>query len=218
MTVSGTLWRNGLVMEDLETGTYWSQVTGQGLTGRLKGQTLSTVPAVQTTWSNWYRSYPDTKVMKKDRAVLSSAYKAYFEDPTRTGLFRTKWLREQMPGKDLVHGLADGRHSLAVPDKTLKRGDLLHAALGEKAVVLVRTSDNGVRAYFASAGEKTLKFQRGQGPESFLDRQTGSTWDLTRGICTEGELQGEKLEPLSVTAAFWFAWSTFYPNTTIVRE
>ena len=218
MTVSGTLWRNNLVMEDLETGTYWSQVTGEGLTGKFKGRTLSTVPVVQTAWVDWLRSQPDTKVLKKDREVRSSVYEAYFKDPSKNGLFRTEWLMEQMPGKELVHGLADGPHALAVRDKTLKRGDLLHANLGDKAVIVVRTSDNGVRGYFASRGGKKLKFHRGQDFDSYVDQQTGSRWDLARGVCIEGQLQGRKLEPLPVTVAYWFAWNTFYPNTGIVRQ
>jgi hypothetical protein len=219
MTVSGTLWRNGLVMEDLETGTYWSQITGEGVTGKFKGKTLLTVPVVQTAWSDWYRSHPDTKVLKKNRAIRSSVYEAYFKDPTRNGLFRTEWLINQMPGKELVHGVADGPHALAVRDKTLKRGNLLHATLGDKAVLVVRTSDNGVRAYFASTSEgRTLKFHPGKDPNSAMDRETGSTWNLAQGICIAGEYQGKKLEPLPVTVAFWFAWSTFYPNTRIVRQ
>ncbi len=218
MTVSGALWRNGLVMEDLETGTYWSQITGEGLAGKFKGRTLRTVPVVQTAFSDWLRSQPDTKVLKKDREARSPVYEAYFKDPSKNGLFRTEWLMGQMPGKELVHDVADGPHGLAVRDKTLKRGDLLHANLGDKGVIVVRTSDNGVRGYFASKGGETLKFHRGQDFDSYVDQQTGSTWDLARGVCVEGQLQGRKLESLRVTAAFWFAWSTFYPNTGIVRQ
>jgi len=202
-------------MQDLETGNLWSHITGEGLAGEHKGLTLSTVPVVQTTWSDWHRTHPDTKLLKKSREIRSSNYEAYFKDPTRYGLFRTEWLRDRMPGKELVYGITDGPHSLAVPDKKMKKGDLLGATLGEREVLVVRTSDNGVRAYIARRGKGGLTFRQGPEPGEYADKETGSIWDLDRGVCVKGKRKGERLEPLRVTAAFWFAWSTFYPNTRI---
>ena len=212
LIVSGRLWRNGLVMEDLETRSYWSQITGEGMVGKFKGSSLATVPAVQTTWSDWRRTHPDTKLLKKSREIRSSAYEAYFQDPKRYGLFRTEWLIDRMPGKALVHGITDGPHALAVPDKKIKKGNLLWASLGERDVLVVRTLDNGVRAYLAATA---THLQPGPTPGEYADKETGSIWALDRGICVRGKRKGEHLEPLPVTAAFWFAWSTFYPNTDI---
>ena len=213
LIVSGRLWRNGLVMQDLETRSYWSHITGVGLLGRHKGRSLSTIPVVQTTWSDWHRTHPETKLLKKSREIRSSAYEAYFKDPARFGLFRTEWLRDQMPGKELVHGIADGPHSLAVPDKKIRKGDLLWANLGERGVLVIRTLDSGVRAYLAATA---TRLQAGPVPGEYADKETGSIWDLNRGICVSGRRKGEHLEALRVTAAFWFAWSTFYQNTRIV--
>lgn len=92
------------------------------------------------------------------------------------------------------------------------QGDLLRADLGDRGVLVVRTLDNGVRAYLV---ETTTHFKKGPVPGEYADKATGSIWDLDRGICVRGKRKGEHLEPLSVTAAFWFAWSTFYPNTGI---
>jgi hypothetical protein len=215
LIVSGMLWRNGLIMQDTETGSLWSHITGDALMGRHKGRTLSTVPVVQTTWSDWSRSHPDTKVLKKSREIRSSAYESYFRDPARTGLFRTEWLKDRLPGKELVHGIADGPHSLAVPDEQIPRGELLRATLGEEPVLVVRTSDNGVRAYRARTNKGLVTLQPGAKPGQYTDRETGSLWDLHQGVCLKGKRKGDHLEPLNVTAAFWFAWSTFYPNTHI---
>ena len=115
LIVSGRLWRNGLVMQDLETRSYWSQITGEGMMGKHEGRILTTVPAVQTTWSEWYRTHPETKLLKKYREIRSSAYGAYFKDPKRYGLFRTEWLADRMPGKALVHGITDGCQAKKLP-------------------------------------------------------------------------------------------------------
>ena len=38
--VSGMLWRNSLIMRDRETGSLWSHVTGEGLSGPAKSKRL----------------------------------------------------------------------------------------------------------------------------------------------------------------------------------
>jgi hypothetical protein len=53
--------------------------------------------------------------------------------------------------------------------------------------------------------------------EVVKDRGTGSTWDLDRGVAVDGPLAGATLERIPVTTAFWFAWSSFYPNTAVVE-
>ena len=57
--VSGMLWRNSLVMQDRETGTNWSQVTGEAIRGTLTGQELRQIPAQQTTWGKWRSGHPE---------------------------------------------------------------------------------------------------------------------------------------------------------------
>jgi hypothetical protein len=44
-----------------------------------------------------------------------------------------------------------------------------------------------------------------------------STRNLDRGVAVDGPLAGRTLERISVTTAFWFAWSSFYPNTEVAE-
>jgi hypothetical protein len=48
------------------------------------------------------------------------------------------------------------------------------------------------------------------------DQETTSLWDLRTGECIKGELEGKKLIDIQVLDAFWFAWSSFYPNTQVL--
>jgi hypothetical protein len=211
--VSGKLWRNSLIMQDLETGSLWSHVTGEALHGTAAGQRLEVIPSVQTTWEAWVGEHPETQVLKKDRSITSSVYKSYFEDPDRIGMFRARWLMEKMPGKALVHGVTRGPHALAAADTTLE--NLVTAALGEDPVVLWRGADGGVRAFLAELDGEPLEFKN-HSSEAPVDKGTGSTWDLVRGVGLSGTLAGRELEELPVTTAYWFAWSAFYPNTAVV--
>lgn len=212
--VSGKLWRNSLIMQDMETGSLWSHITGEALDGPAKGQQLQDIPSVQTTWSKWVRQHPETKVLKKDRAVTASAYEDYFKDPEKVGIFRARWLAEKMPGKTLVHGIARGPHAVAVDDPNLK--GVVAATVGETHIVLWRGADGGVYAWVAELEHGPLEFIP-QSDTALRDRMTGSTWDLDRGVCLSGPLAGRTLESVPVTTAYWFAWSSFYPNTAVAQ-
>lgn len=156
LIVSGRLWRNSLVMQDEETGTYWSHVTGEAIEGPLKGKRLETIPAVQTTWKAWRAEHPNTEVLKKSAEITSSRYESYFSDPKRTGLFRSRWLVDRMPGKTKVHGVALGPHALAVTDESLAAGGKVVRKLGDAEIQVVRSRDGGVRA-FRMTGRETAE-------------------------------------------------------------
>lgn len=174
--VSGKLWRNSFIMEDRETSTSWSHVTGRALDGPGRGAQLQALPSVQTTWIEWKTAHPATEVLKKSEEVLSSHYESYFSDPDRMGLFRAQWLTEKMPGKTLIWGTTVGTHAVALTDEALIEGKEVEVELGKAMVVVERGTDGGVRAY-----------------------------------------AGEERDEIPVTRAFWFAWSSFYPNTQVVQ-
>jgi len=184
------------------------------MSGKLRGKHLSTIPVVQTTWKKWFNDHPDTKVLRKNKSIRSSRYEKYFQDSKRTGLFRTYWLQDRMPGKKLIIGIVWGPYALAIADSKLQVGKLVQAQIGEDDVVVIRARDGEVRAFLAKMEDVTLKFQRKN--KSYFDEQTKSRWDMERGVCVEGKLKGKTLNSIQTTTAFWFAWSTFYPNTKVI--
>lgn len=154
--VSGKLWRNSLIMQDKETGSLWSHITGECLDGELKGAQLEMIPVVQTSWAEWSADHPNTRVLKKSEEIKSSGYEKYFADPDRTGLFRTTWLQDRLPGKSIVHGVLLGPHSLAVADSALVVGKPVATTLGEVAVTVTRDMDGGVRAVRDDTGAELV--------------------------------------------------------------
>ena len=144
--VSGKLWRNSLIMQDLETGSLWSHVTGKALEGKLAGASLDMIPSVQTTWSEWVAAHPRTRVLHKPDEIRSSRYESYFTDEDRVGIFNAGWLHERLSAKTLVHGLIDGPHALAVVDAALPEEDDLIVTLGGSDVRVRRDRDGGVIA------------------------------------------------------------------------
>ena len=155
--VSGKLWRNSLIMQDRETGSSWSHVTGRAIDGKTKGAQLEKLEAVETTWELWYAAHPRTAVLEKSEEVRESHYQEYFDDPKRRGLFRAQWLTEKMSGKTLVYGAAVGPHAVAVTDSALASGSSVQVDLGGTPVVVSRAADGGVRAFIAGADGQELE-------------------------------------------------------------
>ena len=69
LAVSGQLWRESLVMYDVQTHSLWSQLRGEAMMGTLKGTRLRVVPSVLTDWETWRRTRPGSTV-------------AWFDGPT----------------------------------------------------------------------------------------------------------------------------------------
>jgi hypothetical protein len=213
--VSGRLWRNSLIMMDRETGTSWSQVTGRAIDGAHRGAQLQKLEAVQTTWERWRSVHPDTLVLKKSDEVLGSPYQKYFDDPDRMGLFRAQWLADRMPGKTLVFGAMLGSHALAVTEGALDGEGMIKADVGGVPVVLARGPEGGVRAFAARIDDEELELSRDPATGKVMDAG-GSTWDLATGRSIAGPRLGARLETVAVTPVFWFAWSSFFPNTQVI--
>lgn len=214
--VSGKLWRNSLVMQDRETGTLWSHVTGEALHGPLAGRSLDMLSSVQTTWKEWSARHPDTRVLRKETPVRGSRYEAYARDPSRFGIFRSARAVRKLPGKSLVYGIARGGEAVAVAGPALEGDGLLHLEIGGESVLVVRGRDGGVRAFLPRAGGRGLRFRRDEG--RLRDEATGSSWDAETGRCVAGALAGSALEEIPVRPAYWFAWVSFFPDSRVVNR
>lgn len=82
-----------------------------------------------------------------------------------------------------------------MPGKTLVHG----AALGTHAVAVTDEALAGGKTPLARLGEVSVIFERGAdgGVRAWVDRVGGP-------------------ETVAVTPVFWFAWSSFYPNTQVI--
>lgn len=203
-------------MQDKETGTLWSHITGEAMDGDLTGNRLEMLPSVQTNWRQWFQQHPGTKVLRKEADITGSRYERYFADPDRIGIFRSRWLMDRMPGKKRVFGLTVGPHALAVAENKIISGEILTVDVGGKPVVVFRSLDGGVKGFIAIAGDIGLTFTVGEDTAIMVDEETQSEWDLTTGVCVKGTLEKTTLQEILVRRAYWFAWSSFYPNTLVI--
>ena len=93
---------------------------------------------------------------------------------------------------------------------------------GAQSVLDRRLIDNSravgaTGVFLARVDGQTLEFAANpEDPLTFIDRQTGSRWNVF-GVAEAGELEGARLTPVLHANHFWFAWSAFEPETEVVE-
>ncbi|MEO7165487.1 MAG: DUF3179 domain-containing protein [Chthoniobacterales bacterium] len=215
---SGFLYRSNKLMYDRETKSLWSTIEGEPVVGSLVGRGLKLEPlaVVTTTWGEWRRRHPETRVLS-----LATGYdRDYTEGAAYRDYFATDDLMFIVPDSDTrlrnkaeVLALRFGPATeppVAIAQQFLTKHPIYQGKLGATNYVVL-TDETGANRVYDSGGEK---FDRSS-PTSLTTRE-GAEWRLT-----EAALIGPKKERLSrlpAHRAFWFGWHAAHPDTRLVEE
>ncbi len=186
---AGALVMNAMTWYDHETDSIWSQPVGQAFRGPLTGTKLELLPFQLTTWSNWVESYPETLVMINDVSRLSN--------------------RRQGFQPDFVIGLILNNQPKAYYYKDVEAAGVINDSLGDVPIV-VWAENNDFNAYIRRLGDQTLTFKLDG--DLLVDQETGSIWDISRGLAKEGPLVGEGLQPVPSLSSYECVFRDFYPQ------
>ena len=211
--VSGRLIMNNLVMWDRQTKSLWLQITGEGVEGENKGQTLAGVPHTQTTWAAWREAHPETLILDKGGGYRGDSYGGYY-DGGRKGVLGESNDDDRLPPKDLVVGYVAGSNAKGYPFRTLVETPVINDEFegDEIAVVFDERSDTG-QIFERDVNGRTLTLSLVERTDSDIvlsDLETGTTWSGISGEALSGPLLGERLRARPSFYAFWFAWSDFF--------
>lgn len=111
--VSGLLYNSNIIPYDRSTMSYWSQILGTSVNGENRGTEAQTYPVIETTWSNWKKMYPDSKVLS-DNTEYNRPYEDYPYGTYRTAeflIFPVKYSDRRLPNKERVHAINVGNTS-----------------------------------------------------------------------------------------------------------
>jgi hypothetical protein len=64
--VSGLLYNSDMLLYDRQTESLWSQIMEKAISGSRQGEQLNTVPVQMTSWQEWKKQYPDSKLLSRD--------------------------------------------------------------------------------------------------------------------------------------------------------
>ena len=192
------LWNRSLVMMDQETGGLWSHLLGRCMRGEMKGTELKPINSVLTTWSDWKATHPSTDVMLWPQG---GGYRFDSDYYRKIGLSR------------FVAGITIGDQAKAYPFDQLEKQPIVNDGSGERVWVVAFDPQTGsVRRFDRRLDDRVLEFKQDDA-KKIVDVQTGSYWDLRRGVAIEGPLKGRFLASQIVLPSFRIAWETFHPES-----
>ena len=231
---SGRLFASALVMYDRATETLWTHYDGQAVIGVLTGEQLKAHPAPLMAWDQFRSTYPTGKVLDWTQSGFNRDYgrNPYtgYDDPDNTPFLFRGTLDDRAAAMQRVVGVTYEGASAAFALDTVSGGE------GRASAVTVGNSDvvifwvagqasaldagqvfggrdvGSTGVFIPQAGGRDLTFS--YDGEHFVDAETGSLW-LLNGEAIEGELVGEKLVQIAHLDTFWFAWSTYQPETSL---
>ena len=218
--MEGSLIYNTLVMYDRETESRWSQFLGSAVDGPKQGSELAFVPSVMVTWGAWKTEHPYTLFLDTGSSRRSyDSYEDYYADPDAIGAYGEANSDRRFDRKDTVLGVAVGEQAQAYALRDLFRNNVINDTLGETSVVAVYDQRSGLATVFdRTVGGRVLTLGQGDEPLHMTDEETGSAWNKLDGKGVSGPLKGEQMTMIPSFQLFWFAWSDFYPDTTVYES
>ena len=181
-------------MKDLETKSLWSHLLGKSMRGDLKDAQLKSIPSLLTDFETWARLHEDTTIMTMP-PTDSRFTRGYYNNLEK-----------------YVVGMSNDAMAKAWAYPDLKSNPLLNDKFGEEPVVILFDAVSATPVIFdRTVEEQVLTFVRDG--ETYTDKESQSTWDLERGIATDGELKGKELVRRAAVPSFKVAWETFYPKS-----
>ena len=215
---SGFLYRSNKLMYDQATQSLWSTMRGTPVVGPLagKGIVLESGPVVTTTWGEWRRRHPGTRVLSLDTGhrrdyAEGAAYRDYFA--TDELMFSVPALDTRLKNKDEVFTVRLAGHPeapLAISAGFLAATPVHHDAI-EGTELVVLTDPSGANRAYAS---EDVTFIRYDGDRSVED-SSGTIWTMDEHALTAPD--GRALRRIPAQRAFWFGWHAAFPSTRLVQ-
>ena len=193
----GGLFMNAMTWWDHETSSVWSQVWGQAIAGPLKGTALALIPASIVPWGTWKAEHPDTLALNT---------------------MSIRWARREQPQDNWVVGIAIGEHYKAYYYEALIRDGVVNDFVGPYPIALYADEKTrNVHAYLRQTEERVLTLKLDETGEYLVDAETGTKWNISRGLPKDGGPNAEGLLLVPYISSFDWAWLDFHPGSEFYR-
>jgi len=211
--VSGRLTNNNLIMYDRATETWWPQVLATAIPGPWNDdpaiRSLREFRVVWTTWERWTAAHPGTRVLSTKtgfaREYGLDPYGSYnprtgYYSPESDPRFPAFSGDRQLARKRVVIGARSADGAAAFLKDRLRAEKLIDGELGGSPVVAVYEPTLDTGYVFGNPEDEQFEYRDGQ-----LVDEAGETY-------APSSPPGDRILAFD---AMWFAWSGFYPETTL---
>ncbi len=204
-------------MRDEETGSWWQQITGEAIQGKLKGQKLENVEMDEISYGIWKQENPNGRVLRPDEKIAAeNEYESDWEEKVGKMPVRiSKELDKTLEPRTLVVGIVVNGKAKAYPFSTLeKQSPILDMVGGKDIVILLAEDKKSVRVFERELDGKTFEFLQKTDTKEIVDAETASVWDFS-GKAVSGEMTGKQLKKITTIKDYWFDWKTYNPETQL---
>jgi hypothetical protein len=193
------------MFEDKTTRSWWRQVTGEAVAGKLKGQFLPEFPYTQTTLSKWIDLFPNTLIMQPDKKFqVEYDSMSTYEKGRLTGRLTRRDTGSWQP-KSWVIGVTNGQESMAYDWNRLQKERIIHDFVGSQPIVVVLSKDSS--SFFVL--ERLDKAQTFTLNNDTLISQNNH-YNL---LGVSQNATSPNLRKLNAYQEYWHSWQTFHPMT-----
>lgn len=205
---SGGLTNSSLVMQDKQTDSYWSIMTGTAIGGVMKGTALEEMPVSEKMqWKDWVEKHPDTVVLSVGgfEDVPFDPYADYFA--SSAGFRSQRATDPRLPTKAPIFAFHLGGKAYAAAHRGLEGGKV--STVGGAELFFYRAAGSPI---FAS----TVGFASG----TYMRKN--SSWIETRSGCrfdpAAGAFKGTNCpQRISGFDTFWYNWSLNNPGSRLLK-
>lgn len=195
------------MFEDETTKSWWRQVNGEAVTGKLKGELLPEVASFQMSVGKLFELYPTARVMQADkRSFEESKYDSLFKyerGKSKGNLTRTDSV--SWKDKSWVIGVEIDGKSKAYDWIELKEKRIVNDKLNDTPIVVVLAED-----------ERSFAAYRRPADSLVFSVRNDSLFAGTAGFNFAGE-GASRLVRVNAYQEFWHSWKTFHPETEQYR-
>lgn len=228
--VSGMLRKSDMVMWDRQTQTWWQQIVGEAVVGKLAGAKLTQMDAQIISLKEFFKTYPKGTVLSTDtgfekmKARYGKNYYKGYDSSMQPRLFKDK-VDSRLPamervidiyfrGKYKIYPLKIIQKRGVINDRFKRKNLVIFHQYGTRSILdkgdIKASKDIGSTTVFdPKVAGQILTFKKIN--KGFVDNQTNSVWDIT-GTCLQGKLKGKKLRRIRYGNHFAFAWFAFHPD------
>jgi hypothetical protein len=207
------------LMRDRETGTWWQQISGKAIYGKMKGAVLELAPSDELSFGLWKRESPNGQVLAavaRDEKKYDSKWEAEVAKlPVPVSFPGT-----ELKSRDVVVGLQLGGDARAYPLDTILKQSPVQDRLGGNPILLVAGLDGkSVRAFKSRIDGSDIELFRKSDTKEFtlVDSDGAGEWNF-KGCAVSGPRVGKCLPELPAIKDYWFDWRNYHADTTVYRH
>ena len=237
--VSGLLMHNDMIMYDKETESWWEQLMGSAVVGKLAGTTMEMIPAYLISVHDYFDRYPNGAILSPDCMTLhfdKHHHRPFYhlnhdKKHMDTAYFISEKVDPRLPPLERVLDIHSHGHTTIYPFSALAHKHVLNETFeGLNYVIFyhggtVSVQDEDKLSKSKKVGSAVafrselngVKYTFHKSGHYFKDDQTGSLWDIT-GYCREGSLKGKQLWLLPHSNHFAFVYLAFFPDSKIYGQ